>query len=146
MYKISVCYPKKWGANKVKTTDPAVLWFSDPAPSTPPFFTIVATKAADHQAALFTATKIAVESAGGPGSYKEGSVKVLTTTDAKTADGTAMKEFETQGDVLGFALKGYNAVALKGDTYIVIAVNTVDIMSPYKKDQFAEVVRTLTFK
>jgi hypothetical protein len=57
-----------------------------------------------------------------------------------------MKEFETQGDVLGFALKGYNAVAVKGDTYIVIGVNTVDIMAPYKKDQFAEVCRSLTFK
>jgi hypothetical protein len=127
-------------------TDPEILIAVDPAPSTPPVFTVGVKKAANEEAAAVACLKAVVEGLAGPGSYKEGSVKTLSTADGKTADGTASKEFEMQGDLMGFPVKLFTAVAKKGDAYICVAVTTVDIMAPYNKAQFAEVCRSLFIK
>jgi hypothetical protein len=135
---VSVCVPEKWTKNDLAVDDPNVLYGVDPAPSTPPVFLLVKVPGAGSIGeAVVSATCTFVDAMTGPGSCDPATIEILS----EEGD-----DAEIKGDLMGFPIKAIGTVKKKGDDSYVAIVATVDIMAPYKKDQFAEVTHSLTLK
>jgi hypothetical protein len=124
-----------------------VLLAADPAPSTPPVLVLFVTEEdTTPKDAAWTAFGIVVDSLAGPGTFDPDALEVTSEEEATIASGDAATDMELKGDLMGFPVKALATIAQKGDLTALACVVTVDIMAPYKKDQFGEVTHTLFIK
>lgn len=144
---ITVCYPEKWGKNPLDIDDPAILLAADPAPSTPPVIVIYKGEAgASPKDVAYAGFEIVIDALAGPGTFDPANLDVIGETESTIASGEAATDMELKGDLMGFPVKAYATIADAGDASYMVLVVTVDIMAPYKKDQFQTICNSLFLK
>jgi len=146
---LSVCYPEKWSKNDMTADieDERVLYVADPAPSTPPIILIYVTdEDTTVKDAAYTAFGIVVDSLAGPGTFDPEALKVTSEAEVTIASGEAATDLELKGDLMGFPVKAIATITKAGDTTILACIVTVDIMAPYKKDEFMKITHSLFIK